>query len=299
MKTFLWLIEAFLFLVPVLFLGILPKNLSIKIGELLGSCLFYTWSSRKKIALKNIEIAKKGGLNIPSTPHDIVIRHFKNLGRSFAELSMLFCKRYSIARNVEFEGIEHYDKAKAKGRGIIFITGHCGNWELLAFALAWRGFPLSIVVRPLDNPYLNRLIERLRMRFGNKVIYKKGAIKKILMALKKGEDIGILMDQSVAENEAVITEFLGEKVYTTKMPALLSIKTGSSVIPMFINHTGDGKHRIWFGKEIAVNDTGNLEDDVLYNTEVFSKYIEEYIRQHQSEWLWIHRRWKLSHGRKY
>jgi len=299
MKALLWLTQALIGLCVVLLLGILPRWLSLKIGELLGLFMFLLLNNRRRIALKNIKIAQKGGLRLSNTPIKTVCMHFINLGRSISELSMLSLGRDSIMKDITFEGIEHLNKAKAGGQGVIFITGHCGNWELLALASSWKGLTLSTVARPLSNPYLNKFLERLRMRFGNRVIYKSGAIREILIALRKGEDVGILIDQSVMEDEAKVTEFFGEKVYTMKMPALLAMKTGASVVPSFINYIGKGKHRIWFGEKIRLRITDNLEDDVVFNTSVFSGYIERYIRENPTEWLWIHRRWKLSHGRRY
>lgn len=295
----LWLTETLTVLFVVLPLGILPRRLSLKVGKFLGVFLFIISKNRRRIALKNIEIAQRGGLQLPTAPKETACMHFMALGRSFAELSMLLLGRRSIMSDIAFEGIENYKEAKLKGKGILFITGHCGNWELLPIATSWRGFTLSIVARPLNNPYLNKALEGLRSKFGNKVIYKSGAVREIIGTLKRGEDVGILIDQSVVEDEAVITEFFGEKVYSMKIPALLAIKTGAVVLPAFVNYLGKGKHRIWIGEEIKLVATGNIEEDVVFNTQQFSDYIERYIKENPTEWLWIHRRWKLSHGRRY
>lgn len=299
MKSILAFISALITLAVILAVGILPRWLSLKTGEFLGLCMFILLGRRRRIALKNIEIAQKGGFRPSNTSIKTVCMHFINLGRSLSELSMLSLGRDSILKDITFEGIEHLIEAKARGQGVIIITGHCGNWELLALASSWKGFTLSVVARALNNPYLNKFIERLRVRFGNKIIYKSGAIREILSALKMGECVGILIDQSVAEDEAVIIEFFGEKVYTTKMPALIAMRTGAVVVPAFINYLGNGRHRIWFGKEIRLRITDSPKDDVVFNTGVFSGYIERYIKESPSEWLWIHRRWKLSHGRHY
>jgi len=299
MKRLLWLAEAFLCLAVVLPLGLLPRAVSIRIGETLGLCAFFIFRNRRRIALKNMEIVQKSGFKLPATPKQIAKGHFINLGRSVSELSMLYTGRYSILEDIVFEGMEHCNTAKAKGRGVIFLTGHCGNWELLAIANSWKSFTGSVVARQQNNPYINKWIENVRTKFGNKIIYKTGAIKEILYTLKGNGAVGILMDQSVVESEAVITEFFGEKVYTIKIPAFLAIKTGASVVPVFINYLGNGKHRIRFKKEVPVRITDNTEDDILYNTKIFSEYIASYIKENPAEWLWIHRRWKLSHGRRY
>jgi KDO2-lipid IV(A) lauroyltransferase len=299
MKKFLWLTEAFMCLVFVVPLGLLPKALSIKTGEFFGLCMFFVLRNRKRIALKNLEIAQNGGLKLPAPPKEIVRRNFINIGRSLSELSMLSVGKKSILKDIEFEGIEHYINAKAKGRGILIITGHCGNWELLSIANSWRSFTFSVIARPLNNPHLNSLVEKVRTKFGNKIIYKSGALREIITIIRNGGTVGILIDQSVVGNEAVVTEFFGEKVYALKIPALLAIKTGAVAVPLFINYLGKGKHCIRFGKEISIRITDNTDDDILFNTRVFSEHIEGYIKENPSEWLWTHRRWKLSHGRKY
>jgi KDO2-lipid IV(A) lauroyltransferase len=299
MKRLLWLAEAFLCLAVVLPLGLLPRAVSIRIGETLGLCAFFIFRNRRRIALKNMEIVQKSGFKLPAAPEQIAKGHFINLGRSASELSMIYTGRIGIFKDIVFEGIDNYNNAQAKGKGIIAITGHCGNWELLSIANSWKSFTGSAVARRQSNPYINKWIENVRTKFGNKIIYKSGAIKEVLSTLRNGGSIGILMDQSVVENEAVITEFFGEKVYTMKIPAFLAIKTGAAVLPLFINYLGKGRHRIKFEKEVPIRISGNIEDDILVNTKIFSEYIEQYIKENPTEWLWIHRRWKLSHGRKY
>lgn len=298
-KHLLWLFETSLIFIPILILGMMPRMISTRLGEFSGSVFFRIFKDKRRIALKNIGIAVSGGLAITGPAEEIVRQHFINLGRSIAEISMLMLGRRAILKDIVFEDIELYEEAMAKGRGVILITGHCGNWELTSFAKAWRSLPSASVARPLNNPYLNKCIEHLRTRHGNKVINKKGALKEILAILKKGGSIGLLMDQSVVENEAVIVEFFGEKVYAMKTPALLAMKTGAAVMPIFINYLGNGRHRLKCYKEIPVRITGSKEDDVIFNTQVFTRIIEAYIKENPSEWLWIHRRFKLSHGRRY
>lgn len=298
-RHILWLLETLFILAPVFILGVLPRKISVRTGEFIGSIFFFIFREKRRIALKNIQIAVKGGLVITEAPETLVKQHFINLGRSIAEVSMLMLGRKAILKDIVFEGIEEYEEAMSKGDGVILITGHCGNWELTSFAKAWRSLPSSSVARPLNNPYLNKCLEYLRTRYGNRVINKKGALKEVLTVLKNGGSVGLLIDQSVIENEAVVTEFFSEKVYAMKTPALLAMKTGSAVMPIFINYLGNGKHRLKCYKEIPLRITGNKEDDATFNTKVFLEQIENYIKENPSEWLWIHRRFKLSHGRRY
>jgi len=147
------------------------------------------------------------------------------------------------------------------------------------------------VVRPLNNPYLNTLLQKARSRFGNKVIDKKGALRAILATLKDGGIVGILMDQAVLPDEGYVIEFLGRGAWTSRMPALLARKTGAPAVPAFIRRTGKG-HEITVYPEISLSQKSNQEEAVREDTERFSRYIEDYIKENPSQWLWMHRRWK-------
>jgi KDO2-lipid IV(A) lauroyltransferase len=204
-------------------------------------------------------------------------------------------------------GVAHYMKAKSKDKGVIFITGHCGNWELMALAFGVKVDNVSVVARTQNNPYLNRLVENIRAKYGNNVIYKKGALKGILSELKKNRGIGILMDQAVLKDEGYKIDFLGRPAWTTKVPALMARKTDAAVIPIFINREGD-KHVINIYPEVALStnedaDSGSpksrktfLGGDkaIIEDTRRFSGFIEDYIKEHPTEWLWIHKRWKRA-----
>ncbi|MDA8077899.1 MAG: lysophospholipid acyltransferase family protein [Nitrospiraceae bacterium] len=273
----------------------LPLRLAVKAGDFLGSLLFLVWSGRRKIAVDNLSAAvSRGALALDAPPEQIVKQMFRNLGRSFVEVVKIYYGLGDrIVRSVRFSGVEHFQKAREKGKGILFITGHCGNWELNALAVGLLLSPVSVVARPVDNPYFNRLVERARRRNGNSVIYKKGALRKILGALHHDEVVGILMDQSVVPAEGIAADFLGRKDFIMKTPALLALKTGAAVIPAFIRRTDDG-HVIEIGAEVEPDRSEDAEQSVRNSTVAFSRPIEDYIRRNPSEWLWIHRRWKRS-----
>jgi KDO2-lipid IV(A) lauroyltransferase len=214
------------------------------------------------------------------------------MGKSFVELAKIYYGfGEKIIEQVEIQGHENFRKAHDKGVGVIFITGHCGNWELNPIALSRNKIKLIGVARPQNNPYLNKLIEKTRERYGNRIIYKKGALKKILRALKNNETIGILMDQSVVSAEGVVADFLGKKDHIMKTPAIIARKTGSPVLPAFIRRVGRG-HLIEIGEEIELDKSEDYEQAVYNDTIRFSGHIEYYIKNNPSEWLWMHRRWK-------
>jgi KDO2-lipid IV(A) lauroyltransferase len=272
----------------------------MKAGELLGLLLFYAWGSRRRIAIDNIEKsevkpaplrgARPGSQK--SEVRSIARETFKNLGKSLVEIIKIF---YGLGKkiidSVDIEGIENFNQAKSKGKGVLFLTGHCGNWELMAIATSVKLLSTAIVARPINNPYINKFIQNVRQRYGNRVIYKQRALKPIIQILRNNGCVGILMDQAVIPDEGYVIDFLGRDAWTTKMPSLIARKTGAAVLPVFIHRT-DGGHRIKIYPEIELPGSNNREDAVKEDTVKFSGFIEKYIREHPAEWLWIHRRWK-------
>jgi Kdo2-lipid IVA lauroyltransferase/acyltransferase len=293
MKRVLRLFEFFLVVFCTLPIAIMPYRASLKVGEVLGMALYIFWGSRRKIAVRNLsEAVARGALVLQSSPEAVIKQNFRNLGKSFVEVVKVYYGLGDhIVESVEIRGSENFMRAHEKGAGVIIITGHCGNWELNALALSAKLTRINVVAREVDNSYLNRVVERTRKKYGNSVIYKKGALKKILLALKNNEVVGILMDQSVLSSEGVMADFLGKKDYTMKTPAIIARKTGSPVVPLFIRRKKDG-HVIEIGEAVAPDGSEDGDQAVFNDTVRFSGTIEEYIRKNPAEWLWIHRRWK-------
>ena len=293
MKRGVRLLEAGVFVFLSLPLAVLSLRWSLKAGELLGLLVFNLWTSRRRIAIENLkEAVLSHAIEVSDPPANIIRQNFKNLGRSLAEVVKIY---YGLGKptidSVRVEGEENFHAAKAKNRGVLFITGHCGNWELLAIAAAAKLSDLSVVVRPINNPYLDNFVEKVRKRYGNSVIYKKGALKPIMQKLKENGVVGLLMDQAVIPDEGYIIDFLGRGAWTTKMPALIARKTGAAVLPAFIHRDGSG-HKITIYPEIELSKNSDTENAIKEDTVTFSRFIEEYIKEHPAEWLWIHRRWK-------
>ena len=288
MKRTAWFLEACLYIALSVPLAIFP----LKFGEFLGILLFYLWRSRRKIAIENLRKSiSSHAISISETPEKVIRNNFRNLGRSLSEIIKIYYGAgRKIIESVEIEGTENVYKAKSKGRGILFITAHCGNWELMVAASA-KLLPSSGIARKIKNPYINKFIERVRQRYGTSVIYKKGALKAVMKVLKNNESVGILMDQAVLSDEGYVIDFLGRGAWTTKMPALIARKTGAVVLPAFIHRTERG-HKLKIYPAVELSDIADKEKAVIEDTKRFSGFIEEYIKEHPSEWLWIHRRWK-------
>jgi KDO2-lipid IV(A) lauroyltransferase len=293
MKKAVWIIEFVVVIALSLPLAILPLRLALKVGELLGLLLFHVWGSRRRIAIDNLSrCVSAGAIRITEPPETIIRKNFINLGRSFIEiLKIYYGLGEKIIRSVSVEGLEHFKTAQAKGKGILILSGHCGNWELLALALSLKISSGSGIARPINNPYLNKIVERVRRKYGNEVIYKKGALKPIIKKLKNNECIGILMDQAVIPEEGYVLDFLGRGAWTIKTPALIARKTGAAAMPVFM-HRHEGGHTITLYPQIELSSNNDRETAVKEDTAKFSSYIENYIKEHPTEWLWIHRRWK-------
>ncbi|MEK6690852.1 MAG: lysophospholipid acyltransferase family protein [Nitrospirota bacterium] len=292
MKKFSCWIEYIVYISIAWFLNLIPFSLSLKAGEILGNLLFLFDRKHREITLTNLGRAFKNGKSEKEI-FEIGKACYRNIGRSFVEFSRLLRNnREYIKKYITIEGLEKYIKAKEKGRGVLYLTGHCGNWELMSLTQALRGYPVNIVARPIDNPYLSRRVEEIRTRYGNSIIEKKRAMRGILRCLEEDGTIGILLDQNVIKKEGVFVDFFGEPACTNKGLALIALKTGTPVLPAFIHYLGEGRHRIEIGEEVVLEKSGDPNMDVVSNTAKFTKIIEEHIRKYPEEWLWLHRRWK-------
>jgi Kdo2-lipid IVA lauroyltransferase/acyltransferase len=238
-------------------------------------------------ALRNLALA------MPDTSigqrEQIVDGLFESLGRSllvFARLPQLL-KREQATRWISYEGFQHFEQAMSRGKGVLFATAHLGNWELSAFAHALLSAPMSVLVRPLDNPYLDRMVERRRSLSGNRVIAKKDSARDIMKALRRNEAVGILVDQNTSADEGVFVNFFGVKACATAGLARIAAHTGAAVIPGFAIWRPDlGRYVLEFCAPVPI--TGDTPAD----TQAIQSALEAVIRRYPGQWLWLHRRWK-------
>lgn len=286
-------IEYLSALLSIFFLRSLPLTVSNRVGAFLGK-LFYLLDVRhRKIALSNLRSAFGKEKNEKELKK-IALGSFENLGRSVSEFVRIPTLDPSkIQASIQIEGLEHYWAARKQGKGVIFLTAHFGNWEWMAVAFSTYGYPLHVVARPLDNPYLNKMIQKWRERYGTIVLNKKAAAAEIVHLLRKGATVGFLLDQNTARSEAVFVDYFGRPAATHKGLAILALRTGAPVLPAFTIRTETG-HRIIVEKELNVVRTGALQNDILLTTALFTKKIESYVRQYPDHWLWVHRRWKTE-----
>jgi KDO2-lipid IV(A) lauroyltransferase len=249
-------------------------------------------SRHRRIALSNLKRA--WGSELDEQQRKTICRqNFSHLTRVFLELPYLTTLAANdIDRFVTFVGVEHFYAALQKGRGLLIMTSHFGNWEIMALAFSLRYRPFQIVVRPLDNPLLDRLINGVRRRGGNQMITKKGSVRKILRLLGKGEPVALLIDQNVDWYDGVFVPFFSDIACTNKALTVLALRTGAPVISAYNVRQPDGRYQIVIDGEIPLIRTGDTTRDIEENTALFNQIIEGYVRRHPEQWFWVHQRWK-------
>ena len=270
----------------------IPLKVRIWLMEGLGQLLFTIDGRHRRIAQRNLALAF--GEKTDGERTRIARSAFRNIGRVMAEFS--FTPRLNegnVAQYVFFEGGENFHRAREKGKGVLFLTAHFGNWEWMAAAFPiWFRCPAHVIVRPLDSRLLDGIVERLRTCTGNRTVPKEKSMGRILRLLRQGELVGVLLDQNVSWQEGVFVNFFGEPACTNAGLALLALKTGASVLPVFNIRQADGRYRAVIGPEVPVIKTGDKDADVEKNTELFTSVIERYVREYPDHWFWLHQRWK-------
>jgi len=275
---------------PVAFL---PLWISYPFGEALSRLVFFVDRRHRRVALANLGLAFGSGCGRDEIAA-MARSNFRSLGQTFVDTCRLLClSPRTITDMVEVEGEEVLESPRARGQGIIYVTAHFGPWEYLpACSTHFAGEPLTVVARPLDNPYLDRLLTALRRRWGSQIVEKRNALKVVLDVLRQGGNVGVLIDQHVRPSEGVFVNFFGHPACTTSAPALLALRSGAAVIPVVICREGRGRFRILLGKEVSAPRTGAFKEDVVALTAAMTAALEELIRRRPEQWFWVHRRWK-------
>jgi Kdo2-lipid IVA lauroyltransferase/acyltransferase len=263
-------------------LGALPFGASVRVARFYFRILDTLVPRLNRVARRNIEIAGLSGSD------EITGEMWESLARSLAVFAR-FPKidRANVRDWIRYEGLDHYTEAKRRGRGVLFATAHLGNWELSAFAHALLTEPMNVVVRPLDNPLLDSFVSRRRTLSGNRAIGKREAARSILRALKNNEAVGVLIDQNVLPAEGVFVDFFGVPACAGAVFAKLAAHSGAAVIPGFALWCSE-EHRYVLRFYPPVEMTGDLRCD----TQRIHSQLEQVIREHPGQWLWLHRRWK-------
>jgi len=272
--------------------GSLPRPLAHRAAAIMSWIGFHLANRQRIAGLKNLDMTMP---ELSRVEREAILRScFANLGRLLVEFSHFpELNRANISEYVVYDGFENFAEAVRRGNGVIFLTGHFGAWELSSFAHSIYGHPMKFIVREIDNPRVERLISGYRSLGGNTSVSRRNAGREILKALRNNETIGILMDQNTVREEGVFANFFGIPAATTPAVATFALRTGAAVIPGFLIWDERlRKHRLRFDPALKLIQTGDRTRDIVANTELFNKVLEDYIRKNPAQWLWIHRRWK-------
>jgi len=273
-------------------LGILPRPLARAMGFGLAWVVYLLHARLRQVGMRNLALVFPE--KSESERARILRGEFASLGRQLAEV----CKfpAYTL-ENVEqvvvYDGLENYERAYARGKGVLFLTAHFGGWELSAFTHSLHGHWMHVVVRAMDNVYLDRLIRKYRTMHGNQIVEKDDFVRGLLAAMKAGEVVGILMDTNMTPPQGIFVDFFGIPACTASGLARIALRTDAAVVPTFtIWDQQLGKYRLRFDPAVELARTGELESDIHANTQKFTSMIEDYVRKYPEQWLWVHRRWK-------
>lgn len=277
-------------------LGIVPRRAAVALAEGIAALGYRFLKGPRRVAEINLKLA------FPDADKDerqrLARGSFRNLGRILGEMSQFpKATRESLNDLIEFQidpaVYAEYQKLKSEGRGIIIVSPHLGNWEVLVFGWATYDAPMSYLARPLDNPLIEKLTVDLRTKFGNRPINKTNSAMAAARILREEGLIGILADVNAHPKEGVFVPFFNVEACTSSGPALIAMRTNSAIVPMCGAWNEEKQKYIGVhGRLIYPASTGDRDADVKSTTAEFTAEVEKLVRRFPDQWLWIHKRWK-------
>ena len=269
----------------------LPRKLALSIGMYLATAVFWFSHRQKDRACKHLK--QSFGIEYPAAER-LVRRSFRNTGKNLMEFMQLpRMSPETIHQLVTFEGREHIDRALDQGRGAIILTAHFGNWELLGASILANGYTIRGITRQLRSKRLDAIVSSYREKVGWQGIDRDRSIREVLRCLKRNELIAILADVDT-RTQGIFVDFFGRPAYTPYSPVAFALKTGAAILPTFIIRQPDDSHRAIVEAPLLLQQGGEKEQDLLVNTQRFTKIIESYIRRYPEQWIWMHERWKTK-----
>ena len=270
----------------------LPRRVARFVGGCIGLAAWAFQPRLRRVGLQNLALAfpeRSAGER-----RRILRASLHALGWQLAEFAQM--SRYSADRAqrfIRYEGLQNYLDARAHGRGVFVLTAHLGAWELSSFFHSLMGYPMSMVIRPLDHLRIDRLVNGIRTLHGNRVLPKDHFARGLLKAMHGGETVGILMDTNMTPPQGVFVPFFGKAACTASGLARVALRSGAAVLPGFLLwEPAERGYVLHFGPELTLTSTGEAEADAVANTALFTRTLEGYIRRYPEQWLWVHRRWK-------
>jgi Kdo2-lipid IVA lauroyltransferase/acyltransferase len=285
-------LEFIVVFVLVRALGALPRSWARAIGAGLGAVAYFLTGRLRRTGERNLEIGYPA--SDPAWRGHVVRKLYRSLGLQLAEFCLM--PRYTREGTRDFlrySGLDHYLDAREEGRGVLVVTGHLGLWELSSFYHSLMGYPMSMVIRRLDNALVDHLVNHIRCLHGNSVLHKDDFARGLLGAMRRGETVGILMDTNMTPPQGVFVEFFGTLACTASGVARVAMRTEAAVLPGFLTwREEEKKYVLEFGERLKLVCTGNEEQDIVTNTQICTAAIEQWVRRFPEQWLWVHRRWK-------
>jgi KDO2-lipid IV(A) lauroyltransferase len=276
--------------------GALPRPLARAVGAGVGAAARALLGRLRSVGMRNLEMSYPE--KSVSERRAILRGVYRSLGWQIGE----FCKMAGYTKQqadkfVRYDGLERYISARDRGKGVLVLTGHLGAWELSSFYHSLAGYPMSLVIRRLDNPRVDAWVNSIRCLHGNRVIHKDDFARGLLTAMHRGETVGILMDTNMTPPQGTFVPFFGVEACTASGLARVALRSGAAVLPGFLVwEPAERCYVLRFGPELELVRTGDQEHDIVANTALFTATIETYIRMYPEQWLWVHRRWKTRPG---
>lgn len=267
---------------------LLPYKFAVASGGLFGFLLYYFLPRDRKRAIAHLSSAfpEREAAWARKTAHHT----FRHLGKSLMEVLSIDPRK--LRSIVTFQGFEHLTAAVEQGKGVVYFTGHIGNWEFMAAAVA-EIYPLSVVAAPIEPEPVNDMIVRLRAGMGVRTILRNrtGAAKELIRVFRENRILGLLIDQDT-DVEGAFVDFMGRPAWTPTAAAQMAIKFGAPVVFGYDQRGSDNRHTITIEGPLELTRSGNDDKDIRTNTAMFTKLIENAILQNPEQWVWMHRRWR-------
>jgi KDO2-lipid IV(A) lauroyltransferase len=272
----------------------LPERRALQLGRGLGLFWFHAVRYRRQHVLTAMRDALAGQRS-ETEIRSLARANFAHYGQVLAEVTRLpLLSNGALAERVEFTRRDRFEAARRRGHGVIVITGHYGNWDLLAAAQAELGLGVHVVTRHLHSAAADREWQRLRRARGIRFLDDYGSIREIVRLLRAGGAVALVLDQHVGGRRGVPVRFFGRTAWTARAAATLALRTGCAVLPVFNYRDADGVHRMSFGEEIPLAEGRDDDATIRATTQRYNDVLENFIRAHPEQWLWAHRRWKTN-----